>query len=441
MRISQSLFYSRSVRMLSPLTLLLAIPAFGQSGPMQAQQADAFVGSIGVGTDLTYPGVYQNSWSYALQDLQNLGVRHIRDGYFTNNSCSQCISEHQALHQSGIGANYVIPYSSSTTAQDIETLSSQVQDMESIEAPNECDNGTSCGSNPTTGVNNMLAFLPTLDQAGSALGIPVIGPSFLDYDYAEYSNVGNLSSEMTYNNLHIYFGGMNPGTPPWGNYDQLGNGYDTFPFGLDQAYIDGPNVPVWLTESGYIETPTTDSQEYVPQDVAASYVPRTLLLAFQAGFRRAFLFQLVTDPSWGQDDYGLVNPDSTLSPRPAYVAVQNLIANLSDPGASFTPNQLPVSITVAGGADPNLKEVLLQKRDGSFWLILWREVSSWDASSDTYIPVQPDNVTVTVDSSYQIPNVLQFDDTGNVTTTSLQGPSSESWSVSDQLTIFKILAK
>jgi hypothetical protein len=429
---------------------LLAAPACGRA-QVQAQQADAFVNSIGVVTHLTYTNsLYYTEWPQIYQSLQTLGVRHIRDGFYNWSSGSPFISEHQQLAQAGIGTDYVVPYNSSTTAQQIEAMSPQVEDMEALEAPNECDVPENCGGTSSTSasqdISNMLSFLPTIDAAGSDLSIPVAGPSFV-YP-ATYSDVGNLSSEMNFNNLHVYFGGRYPGNTGWGAPDAEGNDYGSFPFWLDQANDEGPGAPVWVTETGYItfpssattcsENPNTGNMTVglcpynIPQTTAASYVPRTLLLAFQDGIQRSYLYELVEDPS--SDDYGLLNSD--LSPRPAYEAVYNLIANLSDPGPSFTPGQLSYSVN-GGGSTP--KQVLLQKRDGSFWLILWLEQSSYDEATNQSTPVTPQSVTLTVNGSYQIPNVGQFADTGSLTWSSLPGPSSVSLTISDQLTIVKIL--
>ena len=74
------------------------------------------------------------------------------------------------------------------------------------------------------------------------------------------------------------------------------------------------------------------------------------------------------------------------------VALRNLIALLEDPGPAYTPGSLDYSL-VKSPAD--VRQVLLQKRDGSFWLALWREVSVWDEveRKDLY----PGSASVTLD--------------------------------------------
>ncbi len=96
----------------------------------------------------------------------------------------------------------------------------------------------------------MLAFMPTVDASGAAAGVPVYGRSFAQYP--SFSEVGNLSSEMTYNNLHVYNNGRNPGTPGWFCTDAQGNGCWSLPFWLDMANADAPGMPVVMTETGYV---------------------------------------------------------------------------------------------------------------------------------------------------------------------------------------------
>lgn len=399
---------------------------------VQAYQADSFVDSIGVVTHLSYTDTpYFTAWPGVYNALQALGVRHVRDGYYDWNPSSPFIEEHQQLAAAGIHTDYVVPYNTSTTAEDIEQFSSGAGDMESLEAPNECDVPGNCGPTAASGIANMIAFMPTINAAGQQIGVPVLGPSFTQP--ASYPMAGNIASLMTYNNLHVYFGGRNPGSTGWGDLDNEGHAYGCFAWWLDQANIDAPNVPSIVTESGYMSYPQTTTPFTLPESVEASYTPRTLLLAYKAGIKRTFLYELLDEQS--SPGYGLMHND--LTPKPAYLAVQNLIANLWDKGPSFTPGQLAYSVQ---GGDSTLNQMLFQKRDGSFWLVLWLEQSSYDPAAAAPTPVTPQAVTVTMDSAYVAPNIGVFDNTGKLNWTSAQPASSAvPLTVSDQLTIVKIL--
>jgi hypothetical protein len=394
-----------------------------------ALQADAFVDSVGVATHLAYDNTpYYTAWPRILGELQSLGVRHIRDGFYNWPSSSPYIAEHQALATSGIKCTYVIPLDNTTTPQIVQGFASNVQDLEAVEAPNECDAGGNCGGGGSTGVNNVVAFLPTVYAAGQALHVPVLGPSFtVNWSYV---TAGNIASEMTYNNLHVYFGGRNPGNVGWGDGDAQGHSYGSLDWWIDQGNIDAPNVPSVITEAGYISYPSTATPYTIPESVEASYTPRTLLLAFNHGIKRTFVYELLDEIS--SPGYGLLRSD--LSEKPAFTAVKNLLSLLSDKGAVFSPGMLNYTIT---GADSTLNHTLLQKRDGSFWLVLWSEQSSYNPATNQPATVTPQNVTLQINGSVVAKQVVRFDSTGNTSTTTAAG-STLPLSIGDQLTIIQI---
>lgn len=408
------------------------LPAQSTALPkVQAYQSDSFVDSIGVVTHLTYTDTnYYEQWPTVFNDLQSLGVRHIRDGYYDWAAGTPFFSEHQQLMSAGIKTDYVIPFNTSTTAATIKTIAKKVTDMEAVEAPNECDIAGNCGSTETESVNDMLSILPTIDKAGIALDVPILGPSFANY--TSYAQVGNISSKMTYNNLHVYFGGRNPGSSGWGGLDSEGNSYGSIPFWLDMGHEDAPGVPAMITETGYMMFPS--AQQYtIPPSTGASYLPRTLLLAYSKGVKRTYMYELLDEVS--SPGYGLI--DENMNPKPAFLAVQNLIANLWDQGASFTPGQLAYSLS---DGDFTVKQVLFQKRDGSFWLAVWLEQSSYDEVNLDFTPVATQNLTINVASNYSVTNIGALDDTGNMNWTSpAPAGSKASFRVSDQVTLVKIL--
>lgn len=400
---------------------------------MQASQADSFVDSIGVVTHLTYTDTpYYTSWPQILGALETLGVRHIRDGFYPWSQGSPFYSEHQQLKQAGIKTDYVIPYNEWTTAEQIQQFAPQVQDMEAIEAPNECDVAGNCGNSVSNSVNNMLSLLPVLDTAGNNLGVPVLGPSFTQP--ATYPTVGNIASEMNYNNLHVYFGGRNPGSAGWGGPDAEGNDYGSFSFWLDQGNVDAPSVPTMVTETGYMSFQNGAIPFTVPNKVEEMYIPRTLLLAYQAGIRRTYMYELLEEVS--SPGYGILNGD--LSPKPAYTAVENLIANLSDKGPSFTPGKLRYSIQ---GGGSSLQQMLFEKRDGTFWLVLWLEQSSFNPATYTSTPVTPQQVTLNLDPAYEVANTGTFHVSGNLGWSNTTQSGSIPITVSDQITMIKILPR
>jgi hypothetical protein len=402
----------------------------------QATAAAAFTGSVGVVTHLSYTNTpYYTQFPQILADLKSLGVRHIRDGYYPWAESNPIVQAHQQVGAAGIKCDFVVPYDLTTTPQAIEQFAPMVTDMESLEPPNECDVSGGCDGTGASAIDNLVAFLPVVKTAADTLNVPMLGPSFVNQE--SYSEAGNLSSEMTVNNLHIYFGGRNPGSAGWGADDAEGNSYGSFAWWLDQAQIDGPGMPSEITETGYISSSTTSTPYTLPDSVEASYAPRTLLLAYKNGFKETFLYELIDEVS--SPGYGLMNSD--LSPKPAFTAVENLLSTLSDSGlsdggSSFTPGSLPYQLS---GGDSNLNHLLLQKSDGSYWLVLWLEVPSWNPASAAPVAVTPESITLELNGAYSAATAYQFDNAGNVTSSALtMNGYNTSLSISDQLTIVHI---
>lgn len=417
-----------------------AVPA-----PVPATQSGAFTNSIGVVTHLSYTDtLYYTDFPAIAQELQTLGVHHIRDGYYPWAQSSPIVQAHRQLAGMGIQCTYVIPYQPlSSQAQtlgmiaQVTSFSHEVGDMEAVEPPNECDVSGACNGYGAPAVKNVVNFLPVVYDSGFLLNLPYLGPSFVLQE--SYPTAGNLRAKMSVNNLHVYFGGRNPGSAGWGNVDAQGNSYGSFNWWLDQAAIDSPGGSSEITETGYLAFPSTSTPYTVPESVEASYTPRTLLLAYEHGFKRTFLYELLDEVS--SPGYGLLRAD--MSPRPAFTAVQNLIALLSDSTTAFTPKPLSYALT---GVDSTLNQVLLEKRDGSYWLVLWLEKSSWNADTATPVAVAPEQATLTLSSAYSAEQIYQFNTQGTYTTSALTtavnsaAKTHTTWfPVSDQITIVHIV--
>jgi hypothetical protein len=131
----------------------------------------------------------------------------------------------------------------------------------------------------------------------------------------------------------------------------------------------------------------------ITEQGAARYLPRLFLEFFDAGIRRSYLAELIdegNDITDREDNFGLLRNNG--APKPAYLAIQNLISILKDPGAAFTPGQLSYTLS---GDQTNLKHLLLQKRNGTFYLALWRAVPDYDLTTKLDIPAVGKNITVT----------------------------------------------
>ncbi len=396
----------------------------------QAVSALAFTDTVGMNVHLSFDNtIYYTNFPLVLSSLQDLGIRHVRDGLIDYGSgASFYYTEHQQLAANGIHADFI----SSVTQSEalMKAYPARVGDMEALEAPNEYDT-----SGDPQWAKTLGAFLPVLHDAvyGSQpmTGVALFGPSLVDANwYASnnsYAQLGPVSDLFDYGNLHNYQAGRNPGTPGW-----TPQGYGSIAFAISSARQEWPTVPIVTTEKGYLDNPALT--DWIPDVPFAKYVPRLLLEQYLHGITRTYIYSLA-DTYLPGDSYGLLREDG--SQKPAYVALRSFMHLLADPGASYSAGKLAWSMT-GGGSD--LHHLLLQKRDGTFLLVLWVEEPCYDVNTQQYLAVGTENVNVQFGSPVTIESINTLQTTGSMTSTA--GPTatqtSMSLAVSDFLTVLEL---
>lgn len=268
-------------------------------------------------------------------------------------------------------------------------------------------------------------------------GLTVLGPA-LGGTYAPNTipnplPAGSLSAFVDWGNFHPY--------PYGGNFDGYGGSYDTinaphdymhagnFPsVSMDRDDTGSPYAalafvsyappfaprPMAATETGY---PTHRSG--ASERAQGKYLPRLFCEYFTHGVQRTFWYEFVDedefpDPNGDNPEchFGIVRKD--LTPKPAYTALKSLLTLLRDPGsvsAIFTPGALRYALAVSpvrGYKEPNSGQVsdydrtkyvhhlLLQKRDGTFYLLLWHEIADEDTSVVPHRQIQPPALPATL---------------------------------------------
>ena len=397
----------------------LAFATLGAHG-QQAVQSDKFVDSVGVNVHLHYTDTpYYTNFPLIKSSLVSLGVRHVRDGMI-DTTLSAYYERHNELGAAGIKGLFIV--SPSTTSSSIEAWPANVAtSIEAYENPNELDS-------ESNGIATLESFMPTLYDAAkqtTAGALPVLGPSLTKA--SSYTALGNISGLMDFGNLHNYFAGRNPGTGGWGN-----GGYGSIPYNMALASVVGASKPTITTETGYGNSSTTVNN--VPESVSATYMPRLLLEQWNAGIKRTYIYELLSEGGAPFSDYGLLRSDG--SQKPAFTAVANLLGLLTDPGAPFTPATFAYQVT---GGDSSLHQLLLQKRDGSFYIALWVEKPSYDVNADTAIAVAPEQVTLQSPRLVSTATAYQFDTAGKVATSALPAGTSFPLTVTDKLMLVKLV--
>jgi hypothetical protein len=323
----------------------------------------------------------------------------VRDELFSNEP-----DQYEALDSladDGIGVTTII----GSPAEGIPTLEERIAilktdlagSVEAVEGPNEY----STQGSPDW-KEELLVYQQRLyeevkgDPALSSL--PVIGPSIVHNDQAE---LGDISQYLDYGNIHSY---------PEGNGPEYRMGLN-----VERAELNSETKPIMATETGYTTAVAWNpagpgENRPVPGDVMATYMPRLFFEYFSRHIARTYSYELLDQrPDPEHDDresnFGLLRND--LSKKPAFDALANTIRLLEDPGPAFTPGSLDYTLS---GETANLHRVLLEKRDGTFYLALWRITSVWDPIAKTALDPPSEPVTLEVQpgietASEYLPNV------------------------------------
>ena len=160
-------------------------------------------------------------------------------------------------------------------------------------------------------------------------------------------------------------------------------------------------TPMLVTEAGFNDDLRQRRWHLpVPREVAANYVPRTILEAMRRGIPRVYLYEMVdrwSDPFHVDTSahFGLL--DTGLDPKPAWNALLRLQKGLLDGGRPDREVDPLVGRVVRGPQD--LRLLALRRADGTGALALWRAVSEWDAQAGIATPVEDESVAVEVEGS------------------------------------------
>jgi hypothetical protein len=356
--------------------------------------ADAFVDSIGVNTHFTYNDTaYVTVGSTVQALLIASGIRHIRDGLVDSTSYQAVLN---ALGAAGVRAQLI--GSIGQTASFITGYPALVPSMEAFEGLNEPDiQGNAAW------VADTQAFQKTLFAAAASSKLPVVGPSLTSE--SAFTSLGNIAASQTYGNMHPYFAARNPGTVGWGNTDSFGD-YGSLAYQMAMAKSISGSQGLYATETGYDED--IANANYTISPIKVRYLLRTLLTFWNAGIVRTYLYEFLDD---GGQQYGLL--DSTGAPKASYVAIKNLIGAYADPGPAFPLATLTCAIT----ASSTVKNMIAQKRNGSYIVALWNEVQEWDSwqgvpGTVTAAPAQ--TVTLTFPKKPTSVTASTFNDAGSL---------------------------
>jgi hypothetical protein len=351
----------------------------------RARSADSFVNSIGVAVHLRYLDTsYARFHDVIKPRLRELGVRFIRDG----GNDPAFFAKLNDLAALGIKSLLVMdPRAGIDVPAALSIAKSVPSSVNAVELMNEYDvsGNTAWDATLRTYAQQLHSALKG-DPATTRL--PIVGTAFVTWGAT--TRIGDLSAWVDYSNMHPlrYF-------PPGATRTNVPNGN----IKSEIAFRSRPYAqkPMWASETSYPTCPGLGNG--VSEAAQGKYTPRYLLEWFNQGVVRTFIYELIDqrdDPACRNSEMhmGILRSDG--SPKPAFLAVKNLIALLADPGgADDQAGTLQFSL---GGASPDVHHTLLQKRDGRFYLLLWQEVSSFGifgTNRDIAVPPLPTTLNLT----------------------------------------------
>lgn len=344
-----------------------------------AKPADSFVDVVGVNGHLNYePSVYTDLFDAAiLPRVTELGIRNWRDALSPHDVVLQ---RQKKLAQVGVRFNLIVQ------ELDIPATMNMVKGAlsvtSSVEGPNELDHGFR---------NGVAAYPDASTRTYKGLGFPGVVAAFQNDLYTaikgdpltQQLKVLMAGFSFPDNTLDV---GLVAGCDCANTHSYPDGGLPTFR--LDDWYIprmqvnSGPDKPLCATETGYHTTPMPNGSHWIPpvsQRAASKYDLRLFFEYFNRGFEKVFLYEFA-DIAYSSEtadlNFGLLTSDGT--PKARFFALRNLLQLLRDPGPAFSTTHLDYELT---GATPELQHTLLQKRDGTFYLVLWLNQLSFNATT------------------------------------------------------------
>jgi hypothetical protein len=358
------------------LALVLVSHALAPTSEAEpARAADAFVDFIGVNTHLGYGDTaYSNYEGIVKPRLLELGVRHIRDGTFNDDVLRKYLD---------LGAHGIRVLLITDSTHAVERAQKLHSTLFAVEGVNEPD------ARGGEWVSRIRAEQQRLYEAvkgnPSTKDVPVLVSSLANLRDSP-AKLGDLTGRLDFGNMHPYAAG-HPPSQHWG-----------WGLSMEKAVAEGRKVsgdkPIVVTECGYHNCTEEKGHPGVTEPAEAKYLPRLLFVYFDRGMVKAYKYEFLDEkPDPGFTDmekhFGLVRFDGT--PKPAFIALKNVIHLLADPGPTKEPGSLAYEL---GGDTNNLHQTLLQKRDGTFWLALFHEANSYDLKARHDIDVPAVSVTL-----------------------------------------------
>lgn len=384
------------------VALLLLQLLFVEGSALAQESAANFLDRLSVNTHMAYTDGRYSNVEAVLNDLDYLGIRHVRDGISDGARGSAPIETYIAMAFHGIRWTFLVAAggeqsetSLKATLSLIETVARAVpRSVSAVEGTNEINNApvTWNGSGRATNQAKLDAAvamqkaLYAMVHASSVLtGVPVAMFTGADAGgIPAQPDPGSTPGLADLTTQHPY---PNKGEPPayWVDPRQA---------------LPGASGPIIYTETGYSTNGGTSGA--VDADVQARYGLDLLCDTAQFGIVRTSLYQLLdaypAGSPQGNDGFGLF--DQSGAPKPLATAIHNLTTILADTDSSISSASVPLPFGVQG-MPASGKTLALRRSDGATDLIVWAEPTIWDSSSGKRVEAPTAVITLSFDQPRQ----------------------------------------
>jgi hypothetical protein len=393
--------------------------------------ADSVVDQIGVSVHLSFFNTPYNRFEDLVRPtLLDSGIRHIRDGAFTNMGPDHPFYRRlRTLAADGLKFS-LITFDATSPAYktDLQKLISVFEwsgrAVELFEGTNE-PNLKSIPDWANISREHQKELYRRVHSEPELSQISVLGPSPWG---ASAQQIGDLSGAVDYANWHIYSGGQYPESQESSSLADY----------IEQANHLYKDKKLVATEAGYHSAMNVPLFKHrpTPEPIVARYLPRLILWNLKNKVVRTYLYELIDSFARGDSDpesnFGLIRADGTK--KASYFAIKNLISFFSDPGPSFSTTPLFYSVP-----DKSMIETMVfQKRNGRNLLAAWIALPSWNPRTRTYVQVAAKIIDLQLPSQISHVSVHTFGDDGNIKNADLLTPNgTATLMVTDQLTILE----
>lgn len=371
-----------------------AVPMRASAAVVAATPARRFVDSVGICTHPHWGGTLWDNldWESAFIETRVMNTRG-KMGRGTGGKAA--LSTMQTLFSRGVKMCVTVTDQANGldrvgTKANLDFLADYVgvQNISGIESANEYSNPSTRPTDWATQLRSYQKWLHDTVRANSKFNnIPLIAPSIWGRLTQDYITLGNLEPNVDRGCMHWYPSGRRPsiGGSPSSRDVNGGATYYTINQAVKEASVLAPTKPLWITEYGHAITGPNDplSGWIITETAAAKYFLRGLFDAYAAGVQKTHIYSLIDDVNRSKY-HGLM--DGTLRKRKTFYAVRNLMTLFADSSTAYASTGLDITIS---NAPSSIRRQLFQKSNGSYLLIMYQDVDSYDRANkrDTSVPL------------------------------------------------------